>query len=263
MESFQTRKSRQEVIAGSLNSHSRSPLTIRYSLFALTFISRPLPARGLLVPRQAVARTFPRREEIEIAEFLGEAHLLVHDALLLVVVADLHEPGERKILAQRMALEAVVGEQPAHVRMAGEDDTVEIVGLALEPVGAGKDADDGSDRRLLVDLELHPDAQVQLGREQMVDDVEAALAPGPVDRRDVEQAQELAALVVAQEGRELHNVARDRMNRQLAVRHRVARDRARQRAGDGLAKFVERFIHGVKSISARSCRYGGSFSAAT
>src|SRR6476469_4623025 len=47
-------------------------------------ISSPLPARGLLVPRQAVARTFPRREEIEIAEFLGEAHLLVHDALLLV-----------------------------------------------------------------------------------------------------------------------------------------------------------------------------------
>src|SRR3954471_21739615 len=159
-----------------------------HSLFAGPFISRPLPARGLLVPRQAVARTFPRREEIEIAEFLGEAHLLVHDALLLVVVADLDEPGERKILAQRMALEAVVGEQPAHVRMAGEDYTVEIVGLALEPVGAGKDADDGSDRRLLVDLELHPDAQVQLGREQMVDDVEPPLAPGPVDRRDVEQA---------------------------------------------------------------------------
>src|SRR4051812_3567841 len=134
-----------------------------HSLLAGPFISRSLSAGGLLVPRQAVARTFPRREEIEIAEFLGEAHLLVYDAFLLVVVADLDETGERKILAQRMALEAVIGEQPAHVRMAGEDDAVQVVSLALEPVGAGKDADDGSNRRLLVDLELHPDAQVQLG----------------------------------------------------------------------------------------------------
>ena len=200
---------------------SSETIAIRYSPFATR---RALPftipsRRGLLVPRQAVARTFPRREEIEIAEFLGEAHLLVHDALLLVVVTDLDEPGERKILAQRMALEAVIGEQPAHIRMAGEDDPVEIVGLALEPVGAGKDVDDRGDRRLLIDLELHPDAQVLLGREQMIDNVEAPLAPRPVDRRDVEQAHELAALVVAQEGCDLHDVASDRVDRQFAVRH--------------------------------------------
>src|SRR5262249_37204195 len=33
-------------------------------------------------------------------------------------------------------------------------------------------------------------------------------------------------------------------NGQLAMRDPMARDRARQRAGDGLAEFVERFIHG-------------------
>jgi hypothetical protein len=85
-------------LAPTARSELLLPAT-RHSLLAEPFISGPLPARGLLVPRQAVARTFPRREEIEIAEFLGEAHLLVHDALLLVVIADLDEPGERKILA--------------------------------------------------------------------------------------------------------------------------------------------------------------------
>ena len=60
-----------------------------------------------------------------MAEFLSEPHRLVDDALLLVVVADLDEAGQREILAQRMPLEAVVGEDAAQVRMAGEQDAVE------------------------------------------------------------------------------------------------------------------------------------------
>ena len=65
---------------------------------------------GLLVARQHVVRAFPRRQEIEVAEFLREPHRLVDHALLLVVVAHLDEAGQREVLAQRMALEAVVGE---------------------------------------------------------------------------------------------------------------------------------------------------------
>ena len=72
--------------------------------------------------------------------------------------------------------------------MPGEDDAVEVVGLALEPIGGGKDADDRGNRRRLVDLGLDADAQVLFGREQMIDNVEAMLASRPVDRRDVEQA---------------------------------------------------------------------------
>ena len=91
---------------------------------------------GLLVARQHVFGAFPRRQEIEVAEFLRQLHRLVDDALLLVVVADLDEAGQREVLAQRMAVEAVVGEDAAQVRVAGEEDAVEVVGLALEPVGA-------------------------------------------------------------------------------------------------------------------------------
>ena len=80
-------------------------------------LGHQVPALRLLVAGQRhVARALPRREEIEIAEFLGEPDLVVDNALLLVVVAHLDEAGQREILAQRMALEAVVGEQR---RMSG------------------------------------------------------------------------------------------------------------------------------------------------
>ena len=104
----------------------------------------------LLVARQHVVGAFPGRQEIEVAEFLRQLDRLVDDALLLVVVAHLDVAGQREILAQRMALEAVVGQQAAQVRMAGEQDAVHVVGLALEPVGAGKHAGDRRHRRLLV-----------------------------------------------------------------------------------------------------------------
>src|SRR6516164_8970813 len=90
-------------------------------------ISTALPVARLLVAWQHVLRTFPGREEIEVAEFLREPHRLVHDALLLVVVAHLHESGEREILAQRMALESVIAQQPAPVRMTGKKHAVEVV----------------------------------------------------------------------------------------------------------------------------------------
>ena len=83
-----------------------------------------------------------RKSKLRI--FLHQLHRLVDHALQLVVVAELDEAGEREVLAQRMALEAVVGEDAAQIGMAGEQDAVEIVGLALEPVGAGKQADRGS-----------------------------------------------------------------------------------------------------------------------
>src|SRR5262249_31549768 len=93
---------------------------------------------SLLVARKHVARTLPGREELEFAEFLGEPHRLVDDALLFVVVADFDEAGERKVLAQRMAFEAVIGQQPPQIGMASKRDTVEIIRFPFEPIGAGK-----------------------------------------------------------------------------------------------------------------------------
>src|ERR1041384_4402540 len=57
---------------------------------------------GLLVARQHLLRAFPRAQEVEAAELLGELHGLVDDALLQVVPAHLDEAGQREVLAQRM-----------------------------------------------------------------------------------------------------------------------------------------------------------------
>ena len=146
-------------------------------------------------------------KKIEVAEFLRQPHRRIDHALELVVVAHLDKAGQREILAQRMAVEAVIGQQPPHVRMAGEHDAVEIVGFALEPVGAGKHLDDRSDRRRLVGLDFHPDAHIVLGRKQMIDDVEAPFAARPVDRGHVDDIPEQAARIVAQEAHHRNDVA--------------------------------------------------------
>src|SRR3954453_19292575 len=99
-------------------------------------------ALSLLIPGQHVIRAFPGREEIEVAQFLRQLPGLVHDTALRVVVANLDEARERKILPQRKAFEAVIGENAAQVRVAGEQHAVQIVGLALEPVRGRKQADD-------------------------------------------------------------------------------------------------------------------------
>src|SRR3954469_9052450 len=96
----------------------------------------------LLIARDDVVRPFPRRQKIEIAEFLREAHRLVHDALEFIVPAHLDKAGQREVLAQRMAVEAVIGQEPAHVGVTGKHHAVKVPCLALEPVGAGKHRDD-------------------------------------------------------------------------------------------------------------------------
>src|SRR5437867_6000717 len=68
---------------------------------------------GLFVARQHVLGAFPRREKVEVPEFLRQAHRIVDHALEFVVPAHLDETGQRKILAQWIPLEAVIGEQPA------------------------------------------------------------------------------------------------------------------------------------------------------
>src|SRR5262249_30868038 len=148
-----------------------------------------------------------------------------------------------------MALESVVGEEPPHVGMAGEQDAVEVVGLAFEPVGAGKNVDDRGYRRRLVGFELYPDAPVLLRRKQVIDDIEASLTARPVDRRHIDDAQELAALVIAQERHDLQKVAWGRDDRQFAMSDPLIGHRSAESAYDHLCEFSE-IIHRSGAASA-------------
>src|SRR3990172_3671110 len=78
---------------------------------------------------------FPGPEEIEASILLHELHWLIDHAFQLIVIAKLDEAGEREVLAQGMALKAVIGEEAAEIRVACEQDAVKVVSLPLEPVG--------------------------------------------------------------------------------------------------------------------------------
>src|SRR6188472_685931 len=62
------------------------------------------------------------------------AHWLIDDAALHGVVAHLDVPYQREILAERMADEAVVREEPAQIRVTPEQDAVKVECLTLVPV---------------------------------------------------------------------------------------------------------------------------------
>jgi hypothetical protein len=81
----------------------------------------------------------------------------------------------------------------------------------------------------------------------VIDHVEATLAIGPIDRRDVDERAELAALVVAQECDEGQDIARAGRDGQLAELERGRDDRSRERARDGLTELVESDFHDAAS----------------
>ena len=62
----------------------------------------------------------------------------------------------------------------------------------------------------------------------MIDHVEALLAARPVDRGDVDDADELAGRIVAQEGRDLDDVGGLGGDGELAARDLIAGDRRAQ-----------------------------------
>src|SRR5258707_480608 len=171
---------------------------------------------GLFVARQHLMRAFPGAQEVEAAEFLGELHRLVDDALLHVVPAQLDEAGQREILAQRMALEAVVGEDAAQVGMVGEPHAVEVVSLALEPAGGIEQPRRRRHRRRFVGRDLDANPLVVLEAEQIVYDVEALLALRPVDTADIDELLEQAPWIVAQEDEQRDQAVRPGVEHQLS-----------------------------------------------
>src|SRR5690348_10642363 len=108
------------------------------------------------------------------------AHRLVHHPLLLRVVAHFHVAGQREILAERMPHEAVIGEDAAQVRVAVEEDAVEVEGLPLEPGGGSPDGDQRGHHGRLAALAVDPqaDALVAAHGQEVIDHREAALGQG-------------------------------------------------------------------------------------
>ena len=112
----------------------------RASLIPAALGASGRPAFGAFSSPGRTWPCLPRAKEIEAAEFLLQLHRLVDDALLLFVVAQLDIAGQRKILAQRMTFEAVIGQDAAQIGMIGEINAEQIPRLALEPAGRAENA---------------------------------------------------------------------------------------------------------------------------
>ena len=108
------------------------------------------------------------------------------------------------VLAQRVAHERVVHEQPPEVRVPGETEAQKIVSLPLEPVGCGPDLVHGGKHEIRSIGEEHLDAQVLIPRDraQVENRFEAGRSPLPaqvVHAGQVEEEVEAALRVIAQE----------------------------------------------------------------
>ena len=93
-----------------------------------------------------------------------------------------------------------------------------------------------------------PDARVQGRRQQMIDHVEALLAAGIVHRRDVGEADEAAAGIVAQEAHDIDDLLGLHRHRELVERDRMTGRRARKRANNRLPQGVEPAVVHCKSL---------------
>src|SRR3546814_6188763 len=82
--------------------------------------------------------SLPGAHEVEAAELLGQVHRLVDDPLLLLVVAHFLDAGQLDVLAQGMALAAIVGEDAAQIEMVREAADEHVPHIALQPNGGGE-----------------------------------------------------------------------------------------------------------------------------
>src|SRR5579863_1281404 len=112
---------------------------------------------GSLLERLVVTRVVADHARYQVSRL--DAHRLVDDALLLLVVTHLHVAGQREVLAERMADEAIVGEDAAQVRIAIEQDAEEVEGLPLEPRGGRPETGQRHHHRRLMPGAEDPEAQ--------------------------------------------------------------------------------------------------------
>lgn len=121
---------------------------------------------------------------------------LHHNPFLLLIVSDLRVSRQRKVLAQRVAVEAIIGQNTPQIRVVDKEDAEQIVHFALVPVGAIVQARDRGHRSSLVGVRLDADARVVADREHVVNNLEALVASGVVDGGDVGNAGELGGRMV-------------------------------------------------------------------
>jgi hypothetical protein len=140
-----------------------------------------------------------RATTLEVSESLGQLKRLNNNTLLLLVVTNLGVTSKREVLAERVAVETVVGHDAAKIGVSNEEDTEQIVDLTLVPVGTIVETAERRNRGGLVGVGLDTNASVVADREHVVDDLETLVTSRVVDSGDVADLGELCGSVVLEE----------------------------------------------------------------
>ena len=134
---------------------------------------------------------------------------------MLFGIAQLDEARQREVLALRMPLKTIVGQDAAQVRIAFEQHAVHVEHFALQPASDRPDACDGRDRHVLIRAHMHANAVVLGQRQQAVNHLETRVLIRPVDARDFHQL--LIGTVIAQGDHRLNEARRDDRDGDFAV----------------------------------------------
>ena len=187
-----------------------------------------------------------------------DADGLIDDTLLLGVVLHFHVAAEWEVLAERMPDETVVGQDAAQVGVTAEQNPEQVERLALEPVRARPDVDDGIDDRLLRIRTLHPQPQalVVRDRQEVVGHAETAghVGVGRIVTRDAATAEARAggalglpfvtAVVQVIDTRHVH----EHLELQLRRIPQRAADREQIRGVDFVGDLVLRRMHATNGV---------------
>lgn len=186
---------------------------------------------------------------LKVTERLGELQGLDDNALLLLVIAQLGVTSQGEILAQRVAIEAVVGHDAAQIRVSGEEDTEHVVDLTLVPQSTLKETGHTGDGGSLIRIGLDTDARVVADTEKVVDDLEALVAGGEVDTSDIGDLGKLGGSVVLQEAHHRDDTGWGGVHGEFVLPHGELLDVLGQAGHDVLPVGVEVISHGLVLVS--------------
>jgi len=140
-----------------------------------------------------------RATTFKVTEGLSQLKRLDNNTLLLLVVTDLGVTSEREVLAERVAIETVVGHDAAEIGVSNKEDTEQVVDFTLVPVGTVVETANRRDGSGLVGVGLDADTGVVADGKHVVDNLEALVAGRVINSGDVADLGELGGGVILEE----------------------------------------------------------------
>ena len=123
--------------------------------------------------------------------------------------------------------------------MPSEEHAKQIINLTLEPDSAIIQASNARNRRCLIRVRLDPYSRVVAHTEQVVDNLEAVLAGGEIDGRDIRDLLVLGCGVIAEESEDGDDARRGDVDDQFVLPDRELLDVLWQTGHQVLAVLVE------------------------